>query len=69
MRLQKRDPNKTKTVTFNTTDRQVNQLESKLDEINADSYKQYSKSDALRLALSLINDMDNDSLAKEMGGE
>jgi len=68
MRLQQ-DPNKNRTVTFNATQRQVDRLDDKIDEINSDSYKQYSKSDALRLALSMINDMANDSLEQEMGGK
>jgi len=66
MRLQNQDPKKTKTVTFNATQRQVDRIDDKIDEINADSYKNYSKSDALRLALSVINDMDNDSLQEKM---
>jgi len=68
MRLQQ-DPNKNQTVTFNATQRQVDRLDDKIDEINSNSYKQYSKSDALRLALSMINDMANDSLEQEMGGK
>jgi len=49
-------------LSFNTTKREVNRLDQQLNAVNRESYDQYNRSDALRAALTLINDMDTDSL-------
>jgi len=49
-------------LSFNTTKRKVHRLDQQLNAVNKKSYNQYNRSDALRAALTLINDMDTNSL-------
>jgi len=53
-------------LSFNTTKNKVRRLDQKLNAVNRQSYNQYNRSDALRAALTIIEDMDTDRLRELM---